>query len=141
MVHQNRSNKKFNFMIEAVNTANLYSTRSSFLSLKANTDALDSTRSDILTLMELLNTSWTSITSLILEMLIFTSISTSHAFCGEKFYWSLARLSDKWFSGELSIHIVITQLTNLKGKNKTFKNFPNWRTTARIASGDGTASR
>ena len=68
MVHQNRSNKKFNFMIEAVNTANLYSTRSSSLSLKANTEALDSTRSDILTLTELPTASWTSITGLILEM-------------------------------------------------------------------------
>ena len=57
-------------MIEAVNTANLYSTRSSSLSLKVNTDALDSTRSDILTLTELPNASWTSITSLILEMFI-----------------------------------------------------------------------
>ena len=123
-MHWNSSNKYSKFMIEAVNTANLYSTRSSFLSLKANTDALDSTRSDILTLMELLNTSWTSITSLILEMLIFTWISTSHAFCGEKFYWSLARLSDKRFSGELSIHIVITQLTNLKRKTKNFWKFP-----------------
>ena len=76
-------------MIEAVNTANLYSTRSFFLSLKANTDALDSTRSsslslkvnidasdstrsDILELTELPNASWTYITSLTLEMLIFT---------------------------------------------------------------------
>ena len=65
MVHQNRSNKKFNFMIEAVNTANLYSTRSSSLSLNVNTNASDSTRSDILTLTELPNTSWTSISSLI----------------------------------------------------------------------------
>ena len=69
MVHQNQSNKKFKFMIEAVNTANLYSTRSSSLSLKVNINALDSTRSDILTLTELPNASWTSITSLILEML------------------------------------------------------------------------
>ena len=68
MVHQNQSNKKFKFMIEAVNTANLYSTRSSSLSLTVNTNALDSTRSDILTRTELPTASWTSITSLILEM-------------------------------------------------------------------------
>ena len=70
MVNQNQSNEKFKFMIEAVNTANLYSTRSSSLSLTVNTNASDSTRSDILTLTELPNASWTSITSLILEMFI-----------------------------------------------------------------------
>ena len=65
MVHRNSSNKYSKFMIEAVNTAKLYSTRSSSLSLKVNINASDSTRSDILTLTELPNTSWTSISSLI----------------------------------------------------------------------------
>ena len=68
MVHQKQSYKKFKFMIEAVNTANLYSTKLSSLSLTVNTTAWDSIRSDILTLTELPTASWTSITSLILEM-------------------------------------------------------------------------
>ena len=68
MVHQNQSNKKFKFMIEAVNTANSYSTKLSSLSLTVNTTSLDSIRSDILTPTELPTASWTSITSLILEM-------------------------------------------------------------------------
>ena len=55
-------------MIEAVNNANSSSTKLSCLSLTVNTTAWDSIRSDILTPTELPTASWTSITSLILEM-------------------------------------------------------------------------
>ena len=57
-------------MIEAVNTANLYSTKLSSLSLTVNTTSLDSIISDILTPTELPTASWTLITSLILEIFI-----------------------------------------------------------------------
>ena len=55
-MHQNDSNKMFKLKIEAVNTANLYSTKSSSLSLTVDTISL---------------TSWTLISSLILEVILF----------------------------------------------------------------------